>query len=135
MFTFQYENKLKYFGSFFGGIAITSISFFILIKGLKGVSFISKEQYQWIIEHQLLIIGFNFLFFTLLSQLLISVFKVQILKVVILIGTFALALAFAGNDLVNFIGVPIAAAIISIIQTYGKRYELIPELHSIETKS
>ncbi len=113
MFTFQYENKLKYFGSFFGGIAITSISFFILIKGLKGVSFISKEQYQWIIEHQLLIIGFNFLFFTLLSQLLISVFKVQILKVVILIGTFALALAFAGNDLVNFIGVPIAA-----IQSY-----------------
>lgn len=113
LFTFQYENKLKYFGSVFGGIAITSISFFILIKGLKGVSFITKDQYQWITEHQMLIIGFNFLFFTLLSQFLISVFKVQILKVVILIGTFALALAFAGNDLVNFIGVPIAA-----IQSY-----------------
>ncbi|MFN3943253.1 MAG: inorganic phosphate transporter [Flavobacterium sp.] len=113
LFTFQYENKLKYFGSVFGGIAITAISFFILIKGLKGVSFITKDQYQWITEHQMLIIGFNFLFFTLLSQLLISVFKVQILKVVILIGTFALALAFAGNDLVNFIGVPIAA-----IQSY-----------------
>lgn len=113
LFTFQYENKLKYFGSVFGGIAITAISFFILIKGLKGVSFISKEQYQWITEHQILIIGINFLFFTLLSQLLITIFKVQILKVVILIGTFALALAFAGNDLVNFIGVPIAA-----IQSY-----------------
>lgn len=113
LFTFQYQNKLKYFGAIFGGISITAISFFILIKGLKGVSFISKEQYQWITEHQMLIIGINFLFFTLLSQILISLFKVQILKVVILIGTFALALAFAGNDLVNFIGVPIAA-----IQSY-----------------
>lgn len=113
LFTFQYQNKLKYFGSIFGGISITAISFFILIKGLKGVSFISKEQYQWITEHQMLIIGINFLFFTLLSQILISLFKIQILKVVILIGTFALALAFAGNDLVNFIGVPIAA-----IQSY-----------------
>jgi phosphate/sulfate permease len=113
LFTFQYQNKLKYFGAIFGGIAFTAISFFILIKGLKGVSFISKEQYQWIIEHQMLIIAFNFLFFTLLSQILISLFKVQILKVVILVGTFALALAFAGNDLVNFIGVPIAA-----IQSY-----------------
>ncbi|MFN3909418.1 MAG: inorganic phosphate transporter [Flavobacterium sp.] len=113
LFTFQYENKLKYFGAIFGGIAITAISFFILIKGLKGVSFISKDQYQWITEHQMLIIGFNFLLFSLISQLLISLFKVQILKVVILIGTFALALAFAGNDLVNFIGVPIAA-----IQSY-----------------
>jgi len=109
IFTFHFEKKLKYFGAIFGGVAITAITFFILIKGLKGVSFISKEQFAWIDEHQFLILGVNFIFFLLLSQLLISYFKVNILKVIILIGTFALALAFAGNDLVNFIGVPIAA--------------------------
>ena len=109
IFTFQYEKRLKYIGSLFGGLAITAITFFILIKGLKGVSFISKETYTWIQEHQLMIIAINFLFFTLLSQVLISVFKINILRIIIVIGTFALALAFAGNDLVNFIGVPIAA--------------------------
>ena len=109
IFTFHYEKKLKYFGSIFGGIAITAITFFILIKGLKGVSFISKDQYNWIKENQLMILGFNFIFFTILSQVLSSVFKINILRVIIIIGTFALALAFAGNDLVNFIGVPIAA--------------------------
>ncbi len=109
IFTFHFEKKLKYFGAIFGGVAITAITFFILIKGLKGVSFISKEQFAWIDEHQFIILGANFIFFLLLSQLLISYFKVNILRVIILIGTFALALAFAGNDLVNFIGVPIAA--------------------------
>jgi phosphate/sulfate permease len=109
IFTFHYEKKLKYFGAIFGGVAISAITFFILIKGLKGVSFISDEQSEWISSHQLLILGVNFVFFLLLSQILISYFKVNILKVIILIGTFALALAFAGNDLVNFIGVPIAA--------------------------
>ena len=109
IFTFHFEKKLKYFGAIFGGIAISSITFFILVKGLKGVSFISKEQFQWVDDNQFLILGINFLFFLVLSQVLISVFKVNILRVIILIGTFALALAFAGNDLVNFIGVPIAA--------------------------
>ncbi len=109
IFTFHFEKKLKYFGSIFGGVAISAITFFILIKGLKGVSFISKEQFEWIDHHQFLILGGNFIFFTVLSQVLISFFKVNILRVIILIGTFALALAFAGNDLVNFIGVPIAA--------------------------
>ncbi len=109
IFTFQYEKRVKYIGALFGGLAITAITFFILIKGLKGVSFISKATYQQIVENQWLIIGGNFVFFTLLSQLLISVFKINILRVIIIIGTFALALAFAGNDLVNFIGVPIAA--------------------------
>jgi phosphate/sulfate permease len=109
VFTFHYEKKLKYFGAIFGGVAISAITFFILIKGLKGVSFISKEQFAWINEHQFLILGVNFAFFLVLSHILISYFKVNILRVIIVIGTFALALAFAGNDLVNFIGVPIAA--------------------------
>lgn len=109
IFTFQYQKRVKYIGSLFGGIAITAISFFILVKGLKGVSFIDKETSSWIDSHQLLIIGINFIFFTVLSQVLITFFKVNILRVIIIVGTFALALAFAGNDLVNFIGVPIAA--------------------------
>ena len=109
IFTFHYEKKLKYFGAIFGGVAISAISFFILIKGLKGVSFISATQFDWIDKHQFLILGILFVFFLVLSQILISFFKVNILRVIILIGTFALALAFAGNDLVNFIGVPIAA--------------------------
>jgi phosphate/sulfate permease len=109
IFTFQYEKRMKYIGSVFGGFAITAISFFILIKGLKGVSFISDNTHLWIKENQFLIIGGNFVFFTLLSQVLMTFFKVNILRVIIIIGTFALALAFAGNDLVNFIGVPIAA--------------------------
>jgi phosphate/sulfate permease len=109
IFTFQYEKRIKYIGSVFGGLAITAITFFILIKGLKGVSFISADTHSWIKENQFLIIGVNFVFFTALSQVLMSFFKVNILRVIIVIGTFALALAFAGNDLVNFIGVPIAA--------------------------
>ena len=109
IFTFHYEKKLKYFGAIFGGVAISAITFFILIKGLKGVSFISATQFEWIDKHQFLILGVNFVVFTLLSQILISYFKINILRVIIIIGTFALALAFAGNDLVNFIGVPIAA--------------------------
>lgn len=109
IFTFHAEKKIKYFGALFGGVAITAITFFILVKGLKGASFISKETSVWIGHNQLLIIGMSFLFWTAFSQFLMSVFKINILRVIIIIGTFALALAFAGNDLVNFIGVPIAA--------------------------
>lgn len=109
IFTFQVEQKLKYFGAIFGGVAITAITFFILVKGLKGSSFITKETSTWIGNNQLAIIGLSLVFWTIFSQLLMSIFKLNILRVIIVIGTFALALAFAGNDLVNFIGVPIAA--------------------------
>ncbi|MFN3756478.1 MAG: anion permease [Flavobacterium sp.] len=109
IFSFQFEKRLKYIGAIFGGLAITAILFFILIKGLKGFAFITEERYEWIVGHQIQIIIYLFFGLTIVSQILISVFKINILKVIILIGTFALALAFAGNDLVNFIGVPIAA--------------------------
>lgn len=113
IFTFQSEDRIRKFGALFGGFAISFISFFILIKGLKGVSFIDKETLAFIKENQLMILGICFVVWTIISQFLMTVFKVNILKVIIIIGTFALALAFAGNDLVNFIGVPIAA-----IQSY-----------------
>lgn len=108
IFTFNSESRIKKYGGIFGGIAITAISFFLLIKGAKNLSFLTPDAKEWISNNQLLLIGINFLLWTVVSQILIFL-KINILRIIILIGTFALALAFAGNDLVNFIGVPIAA--------------------------
>lgn len=109
VFTFQFEKKIKYVGAVFGGVALTAITYFIFIKGLKSIEFISQSTETWIKTHTVTIVLISFAFWTLLSQLCMKVFKLDILKAVIVVGTFALALAFAGNDLVNFIGVPIAA--------------------------
>ncbi|MEN8137951.1 MAG: inorganic phosphate transporter [Bacteroidota bacterium] len=108
IFTFQFERKIKSVGAIFGGFAITAITYFILIKGLKGSSFVSGEQIAWVKDNSLLIIGASFVGWTIINQILMSLFKVNILVFIIAIGTFAVALAFAGNDLVNFIGVPMA---------------------------
>jgi phosphate/sulfate permease len=161
VFSFHFEKRLKYFGAIFGGIALTSILYFIFLKGIGETEF-SKKSVEVIYEgdsnqivsslntfyhsnydsleklksdkkgflnftedngifkvdltfkgyldyHYLMILSLGFLIFTFLSQLFISFFRLNILKVIIIIGTFALALSFAGNDLVNFIGVPIAA--------------------------
>ncbi|NJM78776.1 MAG: inorganic phosphate transporter [Flavobacterium sp.] len=108
LFSFHYEKRVKYFGAIFGGIGISAITYFILFKGLKSSSFMTNNLKELMNSNQFLILGVSFLFWTILSQILI-VKKVNIFKVIIVIGTFALSLAFAGNDLVNFIGVPIAA--------------------------
>lgn len=108
MFSFNFEKNIKYFGALWGGIAITAITFFILIKGAKGSSFLTKETVAWIRDNSLLILGVSFVGWTVLLQLLQLIFRLNILKFIVLIGTFALAMAFAGNDLVNFIGVPLA---------------------------
>ncbi len=108
IFTFQFEKKMKSFGVFFGGVALAAISYFIIIKGLKTVTFIDKSVKEWINTHELLLIAGSFVLFTAFSFILTRL-KINILKVIIGIGTFALALSFAGNDLVNFIGVPVAA--------------------------
>ena len=107
VFTFNYTKKMKYSIGIFGGIAANSIIYFMLIKGLKDSSFMTPENKQWIQDNTTLLIGCFFVFFTLLMQVL-HWRKVNVFKVVVLLGTFALALAFAGNDLVNFIGVPLA---------------------------
>ncbi len=107
VFTFNYKKKMKYSIALFGGIAATSIIYFMLIKGLKDSSFMTGDTKQWIQDNTWMLIGCFFLFFTILMQIL-HWLKVNIFKVVVLLGTFALALAFAGNDLVNFIGVPLA---------------------------
>lgn len=108
VFSFNFEKSLKYFGALWGGIAISAITFFILIKGAKGASFMSKETVTWIKDNTLLILGLSFVGWTVLLQLLKWILNLNILKMIVLVGTFALAMAFAGNDLVNFIGVPLA---------------------------
>ena len=115
--SYNYEQKSKWVGSIFGGVALTSISYFILMKGIKGTSF-AKESFDLLdgatissfLETEVLLISLvSFVLLSLVSYILIFSFKVNIYKLIIGVGTFSLALAFAGNDLVNFIGVPIAA--------------------------
>jgi len=108
VFTFEYRKKLKYFGAIWGGLAITVITYFILIKGAKGSSFITDETLAWIKSHTFLIVIISFIGWTTLIQLLVWMARLNIPKLIVLVGTFALAMAFAGNDLVNFIGVPLA---------------------------
>ncbi len=122
LLSYDFEKKSKWVGAVFGGIALTAITYFILMKGIKGtpyakVSFdiIGESTIKDFMENYVLaIVAVASVFWSLLSYLLVQVFKINIYKLIILVGTFALALAFAGNDLVNFIGVPIAAW-----QSYG----------------
>jgi phosphate/sulfate permease len=108
LFTFDFERRLRRWGALWGGIALAAIVYFILIKGAKGASFLSDATVSWIKGHTHLILGGSFLVCAVLLQGLMLLTRVHILKVVVLVGTFALAMAFAANDLVNFIGVPLA---------------------------
>jgi phosphate/sulfate permease len=114
IFSFRYRGPMKYLGSIFGGLAITAITYFIVIKGMKGSSYAgvelaSGETLQDYFNHNVaLILLVSFGFWVVFIQLLKWIFNIKILKVVVMVGTFALAMAFAGNDLVNFIGVPVA---------------------------
>ena len=107
LFTFNYTGKLKYTIALFGGVAATAIIYFMLIKGVKDSSFMTTEYKQWVHDNTLTLVGACFIFFTILMQIL-HWCKVNVFKVIVLLGTFALAMAFAGNDLVNFVGVPLA---------------------------
>ena len=106
IFTFRYSKNLKWKAGLFGGIAVTCIVYFMLLKGIKTMSFMNADIKHWIADNTWIILGGCMAFFTVLMQILHAC-KVNVFKVVVLIGTFALATAFAGNDLVNFIGVPL----------------------------
>jgi phosphate/sulfate permease len=110
LFSFNYQNTYRQYGAVWGAVAVTAIMYFIMIKGLKGSSFAGPESmiYQWTQNNVMLLLAGNFVFWIAVLALLQFVFKINILKFIILVGTFALAMAFAGNDLVNFIGVPLA---------------------------
>ncbi len=107
LFTFDYARRLRRYGAIWGGMAFAFIAYFILIKGAKGAFFISSETAASIKENAFLILFVIFVISSLFLQILLF-FKVNVLKPVVLVGTFALAMAFAANDLVNFIGVPVA---------------------------
>ncbi len=108
LFTFNYEKKIKRFGILFGGVALTAITYFIFLKGLKGTPYY-KELKGILVGNEIYIILISFVFWVLFSFLFEKLTKRTVLLVVIAVGTFGLALAFSGNDLVNFIGVPMAA--------------------------
>lgn len=107
-FTFDYKSQLKTWGGVWGGLSIAVVTLFILIKGAKHAAFLTPEDASWIAENWILVFGSSFLLSALLFQILASFFEVNVLKPIVLLGTFSLALAFAANDLVNFIGVPVA---------------------------
>ena len=108
IYSFNFEKRPSYINALFGGFAITAITYFIIIKGMKGTPYY-KDVKHLIEDNTLLIIAGSFLLWTVISQVFIKVLKLNVLKLIIGIGTFSLAMAFSGNDLVNFIGVPIAA--------------------------
>ncbi len=107
IFSFNYRSKLKWKIGIFGGLCATAIIYFLLLKGAKDLTFMTPEVKEYIKTHTLQILGICMVSFTLLMQAL-HWMKVNVLKVIVMLGTFALAMAFAGNDLVNFIGVPLS---------------------------
>lgn len=116
LFSFNYRSKLKWKIGLFGGVAATCILYFALIKGVMGSSFMTPESREWVGMHTGAIIAVCFVASTLVMQLLHAC-RVNVFRIIILMGTFSLALAFAGNDLVNFVGVPLAA--LSAFQDYS----------------
>ena len=107
VFTFSITKNLRFKIGIFGGLAITAILYFMLFKGLKDLSFMNSDVKAFLNEHILYILGGIFVVATIVMQTL-HMLKVNVFRIVVLFGTFALSTAFAGNDLVNFIGVPLA---------------------------
>lgn len=108
IFSFRINKTLPYYGALFGGLSIAAMTHFLIIKGLKTTSFITQEQMAFMTDHIFAILMISFIGWTIILQLLYWSFKIDIPKIVVLVGTFGLAMAFAGNDLVNFIGVTVA---------------------------
>lgn len=108
LFTFDYLKRMKRYGGLYGGMALAIITYFILIKGAKGSSFLTPEVVDWIKTHTWSLLSSSFLIFALIFQFIVLFTRINIFKPIVLVGTFALAMAFSANDLVNFIGVPLA---------------------------
>lgn len=113
IFSFNYERYYKLFGGIYGGVSLTAVFYFLVIKGAKGASFMQPEWISWIDANTTELLLGCFAILTVLFQALIMALRINIFPIIILAGTFSLAFAFAGNDLVNFIGVPLAALIAS----------------------
>ena len=109
IFSFNYERYYKLFGGIYGGVSLTAVFYFLVIKGAKGASIMQPEWISWIGANTTELLLGCFAILTVLFQALIMALRINIFPIIILAGTFSLAFAFAGNDLVNFIGVPLAA--------------------------
>ena len=107
-FSFNFHKRIKYLGAIWGGVSLSVITYFLVIKGMKNVEFIPMEFKDYVKENTMMLMLYSFIGWTILLQVLHFLFKLNILRLIVLVGTFGLAMAFAGNDLVNFIGVPIA---------------------------
>jgi len=108
LFTFRYKRAFRRYGAVWCGLCLTAIAYFALFKGLKYSTIVSKETFLWISDNIQILLLAVFTASVILLAILQHLFKVNILKVIVLAGTFALAMAFAGSDLVNFIGVTMA---------------------------
>ena len=108
IFTFEYKSRLKWKAGLFGGVACTALVYFMLLKGIKDLNIMTPALKAWIDTNTAIILVSCFAVFTVIMQIL-HWCKVNIFKVVVMLGTFSLAMAFAGNDLVNFIGVPLTS--------------------------
>lgn len=109
IFTFQYQRAYRWFGGLFGALSITAILYFLVMKGARGASFMDPSWIVWMEENTQMILLVTFGAWFLMLQGAILLLRANIFPFIILSGTFALAFAFAGNDLVNFVGVPVAA--------------------------
>ena len=109
IFTFNFEKMYRRVGGIFAGIALTAIFYFLVMKGAKGASFMQPEWIRFMDVNTWPIVGTLFVVLSIVFHVLIIACNINIFKIVILAGTFSLAFAFAGNDLVNFVGVPLAA--------------------------
>ena len=109
IFTFHYDRLFKIFGGVYGGFSLAMIFYFLVMKGAKGASFMTPEIIAFFDAYTAEIVAGIFLVCSAVLQIGMTVFRLNVFRIVILAGTFALAFAFAGNDLVNFVGVPIAA--------------------------
>jgi len=108
LFSFDIKKTYKKFAGLWTGLAMAIIIHFMFAKGLKNSTLGEEDFVIWIIHHEFLVFIINFVIWSIIAQLLIFFTKFNVLKITVLMGTLALAMAFAGNDLVNFIGVPLA---------------------------
>ncbi len=108
LLSFQLNKRMKWVGGVWSGMALAALTYFLLVKGASGASFMSTSTVQWIEQHAPILLLLGFIFWTIVMQICVSVLRWNVLKFVVLFGTFSLAMSFAGNDLVNFIGVPMA---------------------------
>lgn len=107
IFSFNLSRRAKWAGPIWGGFAMSVLTFFLFFKGIKGASFVTPEFIAYVGDHAVEVVAWSFLIFGGLFAVLAQ-FGVSVLRIVVLFGTFSLAMAFAGNDLVNFIGVSVA---------------------------